>query len=95
LESIRIWSLHRPNKHAPNAHTLLKGAKRSFYEESFTTQLEKEASNTKFSSLAKQNPRLIQQLRRMLTSTKFHTPKCAQNSTCTSAERRTKPHQKT
>jgi hypothetical protein len=70
---------------------LPKGVKRAFYEENFTTQLEKEASKAKFSSLAKQNPRFIQQLRRMLTSTKRHKPKCAQNSTCTSAKRRTKP----
>jgi hypothetical protein len=49
---------------------LLKGVKRGFYEENFTTQLEKEASKAKFSSLAKQNTRSIQQLCRMLTSTK-------------------------
>jgi hypothetical protein len=34
---------------------LPKGVKRGFYEENFTTQLEKEASKAKFSSLAIQN----------------------------------------
>jgi hypothetical protein len=34
---------------------LPKRVKRGFYEENFTTQLEKEASNAKFSSPAKQN----------------------------------------